>query len=439
MIDSLRSRLNTVNAFQFFQLFRYGSAILISILLANSYLTATDIAHYEWLLYIGTAVSFFWVNAFLQALLPRYPKYSAKEQKAFLFTVFLFFCGLSLLIFLLLYFGRAGLLPLLTGRTELLYFDYFLWFLLFNLPTGLVEYTYLLQKRSGWILIFGACSFGAYALAVCLPVWLGYSLERSIQWMVGVALGRFLWLLVLIFRQASFGWRTDLLRPYLVLAWPLVAYAVLGGIAQLFDQWLVGRVYAEDRLFAIFRYGARELPIAMALVSGLSAAMVPVVSEQLEEGLVQIREKSRRLFHWLFPLSIGLMLTSHWFFPALLSEEFAESVPIFNIYLLLLISRVLLPSTVILGLQKTKVILAVSIGEVLINILLSLYLVHDFGLSGIAIATVFAFLFEKLALAFYLYQRWGIVPTRYVDFRWYGSYVLLLLLAYIWTISGFSI
>jgi len=409
---------------------RYGSAILISILLAKSSLTAEGITNYEWLLYIGTAVSFFWVNPFLEALLPIYPKQNDLDKGALLFNAFLLYSTISLLIFLLLKFGSTFFIPLLTGRASVPYFDTFLLFLLFNLPTVLVEYIYLLRKKSTWIIYYGMLSFGAYALAVLLPIFLDWGLEWSIQLIAAVAFGKYLWCLILITRYGHANRRMDLLREYIWLAVPLMAYAVVAGFAGVFDNWLVSRSFDSDQAFAIFRYGARELPLATALVGGISAAMIPRVVEDLGAALIELKAKARRMYHWVFPISILLMLSSDALFPLIFSPEFAESSAVFKVYLLALVARVLLPYTLIMGLRQTKIILGVSILEMIINVVFSLWFVQIWGLPGIALATVVAFLFEKLTLSILLKMKFDIRIQQYTDLRWYFFYSGLLVGSY---------
>ena len=409
---------------------RFGSAILISILLAKSSLTAEGITNYEWLLYIGTALSFFWVNPFLEALLPIYPKQNDSEKGAILFNAFLLYSSISLLIFVLLKFGSTFFIPLLTGRSSIPYFDTFLLFLLFNLPTVLVEYIYLLQKKSQWIVLYGMLSFGAYALAVLVPVFFDFGLEWSIQLIALVAFGKYLWCLALIIRYGQINRRLDLLREYVWLAIPLMAYAVVAGFAGVFDNWLVTRSFDSDQAFAIFRYGARELPLATALVGGISAAMIPRVVEDLGAALIELKDKARRMYHWVFPVSILLMLSSDALFPIIFSAEFAESAGIFKVYLLALVARVLLPYTLIMGLRQTKIILGVSILEMIVNVVFSLWFVQIWGMPGIAMATVVAFLFEKFTLSSLLKIKFDIRIQQYTDLRWYFFYSALLIGSY---------
>ncbi|MEM9919786.1 MAG: polysaccharide biosynthesis C-terminal domain-containing protein [Bacteroidota bacterium] len=422
--------INNVNAFQFFQLFRAGSAILISIILAKSSLGLADIAVYEWLLYIGLFVSFFWINAFLQALLPTFPQLSTDLQRPFLANVYLLFVGVSSFLALMLWLQPELWIRWLTGQNELPWFSWYILFIWLNLPTSLVEYIYLLNNRSRQVLLYGILSFGGYFVAVVGPILLGYGLGGAIRSIVLVGALRFIWLTYLVRPWQYTRWQATEIKNYIWLALPLIVYTFLAGAAQMFDNWLVGWYYEDKEPFAIFRYGARELPLATALAGGLSAAMIPEVSKNVSTALGIIRQKSLRIIHWLYPISIVLMLISPFLYPLVYSDAFSASARIFNIYLLLLVSRVLLPYSILMGLKQTRAILFISVSELLVNVILSLLLIGEWGLEGIAVATVVAFLFEKLLMITYIYYKYSFSPKTYIPIRCYLIYSTLLIVAF---------
>jgi O-antigen/teichoic acid export membrane protein len=113
------------------------------------------------------------------------------------------------------------------------------------------------------------------------------------------------------------------------------------------------------------------------------------------------------------------------------SSDFEGSAQIFMIYLLLISSRLLFPQTVAVGLGKNKVLLFISVIELAVNVGLSLLLLKPFGLEGIAMATVVAFMLDKILIAAYLYYNQGISPKRYTPLPTYFFWLLMLLLTYI--------
>jgi Na+-driven multidrug efflux pump len=125
------------------------------------------------------------------------------------------------------------------------------------------------------------------------------------------------------------------------------------------------------------------------------------------------------------------MLVSGWLYPQLFSAEFAQSASVFNVYLLLVISRVVFPQTLLIGLRHAKAIMLVSIIELLLNISLSLLFVQWFGLVGVAYATVLAFAVEKLMLIGILYRKEGISPVSYWPWKEHLAYSVVMMGVYV--------
>ncbi|MBP6826421.1 MAG: hypothetical protein KA165_07670, partial [Saprospiraceae bacterium] len=77
---SFSGHLSTSRALQIFQVMRMGAVILTSILLAKSGLDTAGIGNYEMLLYIGTTLTFFWVNGLLQGMPPVYVRLKEDDR-----------------------------------------------------------------------------------------------------------------------------------------------------------------------------------------------------------------------------------------------------------------------------------------------------------------------------------------------------------------------
>jgi O-antigen/teichoic acid export membrane protein len=87
----------------------------------------------------------------------------------------------------------------------------------------------------------------------------------------------------------------------------LILATFLSGSAQFVDGFIVTS-YFDEETFAVFRYGARELPLAMLLANALSNAMLPDFAqrENLTQNLRQLKENVSRLMHFLFPLTAAI-------------------------------------------------------------------------------------------------------------------------------------
>jgi O-antigen/teichoic acid export membrane protein len=185
-------------------------------------------------------------------------------------------------------------------------------------------------------------------------------------------------------------------------------------------------------MFAIFRYGARELPLVALLAHALSNAIVPaIIRDGPAAGLKKLRERSSRMASWMFPLTIGLVLVAYILFPAVYGKNFLESAGVFNLFLLLITSRLLFPQTVLIALKKTRILMIASLLELILNIGLSLMLVQIWGIRGVALATVIAYYFERALLMTYTRVVMGIRAGQYMDIRKHFSWSAILLAAYL--------
>jgi O-antigen/teichoic acid export membrane protein len=128
----------------------------------------------------------------------------------------------------------------------------------------------------------------------------------------------------------------------------------------------------------------------------------------------------------MYPLSIVLLLFAKPIYKWMFSPEFTRSADVFVIYLLAIVSRVLFPHTILIGLKKTRTLFRISVIEVFLNIGLSLWLVHGYGVVGVALATVITYVISKIILISYNYIKLGFKPNEYIPIKWYTFYSLIL-------------
>jgi len=152
------------------------------------------------------------------------------------------------------------------------------------------------------------------------------------------------------------------------------------------------------------------------LANSLSLAMVSQIAKQENQHLAleELKQQSTRLMNVLFPITWIFLLCSKFLYPLIFSATFVQSASIFNIYLLLIISRMIFPQSVILALKRSDIILKTSYWEIAINFVSSIVLMWQFGMIGIAYGTVIAFLSEKVILTYRL-------KTLGIDFQLYTN------------------
>jgi len=400
------------------------------------FLPQEDIAVYEMFWFTASILSFFWVASSINAALTFLPKLNNEERKKALFNIFLFFTVVSIVMSGILYLSAGWFTSTFGMEEELPYIPLLCLFLVFQTPSWLVQIFYLLLKKYKEIFIYGTIAFGLQLIAVIIPLLLSMGLEEIFIGLIIMSAVKFIWLLVLIWRHTTFSFDYQMLTPFYALALPLVLKAFLNRGYESIDGLIVNSYFQDESAFAVFRYGAREMPYVTLFIGAIVTAMLPTMASNLDGGMQKLKEQTFNLSKWMFPLSAVFMLISPWIFSYAFTPEFRDSAYVFNVYLLMLSSRILLPQTIVMAKEKSYFLLLSAAIEIVVNVLLSLLFVRIFGLLGIAFASVIAFYVNKLNQMFYLKMKHDISPRQYVAVRphfafsvlLYGSFVLSLFL-----------
>jgi hypothetical protein len=420
-------------AMQLFQVLRLTASVGSGILLAKSDLSLGDLGVYETQVYLGSFAVFLGVNGLLQAMTPIYSRLPDHEKPALLTASVGVFAMIGALLAGSLYAGATILVPLLTGLPIVPHLGWFCMWLFLNTAVLPVEIIYLLRQEPRHIIGWGVVSFGLHLVALAAPVWTGYGLEGSWQALAALGLVRACWMSGLLARYGGTAHFWSVSRAFLWFGMPLVANTLVGSAILLFDNWLVGQYYRSDAVFALYRYGSREFPLALALATALGMAMVPLLSTDLSAGLAELKRRTRRLMHVVFPVALLLMLSVHWWFPLVFNADLAAAARLFKIYLLLTATRVLLPNAIVLGLGKPAILLYVGLAELCLKVATGWLGLYFGDLEGLAWSAIGCFAFEKIALMLYLAQRIKIRTTEWLDIWWYAGYVAALVLGYWYT------
>jgi O-antigen/teichoic acid export membrane protein len=428
---SLRFDWSIARAMQAYQLMRVGAAVLTGVVLAKSGLSTADIGIWEMLLYLGSFVVFLGVNGLLQGI-ALYHVQHADKGNAFIFNALWTFGAIGLLFSSILYLGATWIVPALTGRATLPWLGWYCTYLLLSIPTLPLEIYYMIRQRSLALTIWGLTGFGGYLVVLGAAVWSGWGLGLAIQILTVLAALRAVWVFV------EMGWppKPDgSISAYWKLSWPLVINSLQGTLIGWFDPWLVAWWYADPALFAIFRYGSREFPLALALATGLGTAMTYNIGQDRAAGMAELRRRGMSLMHIVLPLSAVLIIMTPYLFPIVFNADFIAAIPLFQVMLLVTLSRVLLPNSVLVGIGDTKSVAQIGTMELALKIGAGYYFNAYYGIMGVVVSFVLCCFFEKIALAWLLWRRHGVHPRAWLDVRWYSFYVLLLGVILVFTLQ----
>ena len=428
---------------QVFQFLRFFVFLIISIFFTKTSLSETEIGDWEYVMFLTGALSFSWVTGFMQSFMTLFkrnrifhsPKstYTHTEKSPEFFNAFLLLLAFSLFfsLFILVMnrnipvFSHFGSIPYV--RLVALYF-------LLSQPTALIEYIYLLRNKPKHILYYGFITFGLQVTLTFGAILLGKGIEGAILWgLVIVSAIRFVWLLDLLRKYAAFQFSWAFIKDNLYIGYPIVISCLLSGSSQYLDG-LIASIAFDAENFAIFRYGAKELPFVVVMTTALSNTMIPefATRKNIPALLEEIKVKSLKMMHFLFPLSIVFMLSAKYLYANILFRDvFTRSADIFMIYQLMIMSRILFPQTILIGLKKTKFIMWASGVTLLVNIPLSVLLVQYYDVVGIALATMLVHILEKIILVGYNHFKLGIRMESYIPIRWFLFYCALIVLVFV--------
>lgn len=165
----------------------------------------------------------------------------------------------------------------------------FLIYYLVNTPGQLIEYVFFLEDKYKWLKIFCLISFPLQIVFFSVPL----ILFNDLFW--GIA-GLLLWSVLrcffLIFHYHSGYFILDkkILFKWIGYSIPLLFSALVGGLASVINAALVQYNFSGNTaVFAIYRYGARELPFVNGLFEGLGIGIIPSLVTNLQDGLIKLK------------------------------------------------------------------------------------------------------------------------------------------------------
>lgn len=386
------------------------------------------------LMLLSSSLTFFWVSSITNTLIPFYHASDEEKQKRILFNAFAILTIFSLV---------AGIITAVVGHykypKDADLFQMFGLVVFLNTPTYIADYIFYLKGKYKSLMIWGIVTFGAHIILLCLPIFMRQTLNLAINLLVILSMIKFNYTLVLLMKYSLISFHTRLIQEFMKKVLPFLFSILLAGSMDYINSFIV-EYYFSPIDFAVFRYGAKELPIFLILANSLSNIYSGEIANfnkngQLQEGLAKLKTSSTKLMRWLFPSTILLILVSKYFFELAYNQDLVQGYKIFNIYLLLIISRMLFPQTVIMGLMKNRIFYLVSTNYLIINCILSFWLIGFMGIEGIAYATVISFMVEKILLVIYCKME-GVQLSKYTSVTEYVFYSLLTLAVFFLNLTG---
>lgn len=414
--------------YQYFLILRYAVSLVASIIIVHSGLPKEDIGTYEWILFLVHTGTFFFHHGLTTFIMATYEAQDHEKRSGFIAGAYSLVLVLALLVAMVMY-----VLVYYLGHSALFsniqpYIIYIIGYIIVMSALALVESVYFLLGKTQLLLRYIHFSqLGIIVLFFIVAV-TAPSVPNFLMTLIGFGLVRWLYFVLTMRCVPLLSANVGLITTVLAGSIPILTNQILAFLMEITDGWMV-KYFFDSSTFAVFRYGARELPLTNFLFAGLSLTYVSVLQANGFD-LTIFKQKVNKLMYYTYPIAMILMLTSPYLFSMVYTDAFRDSAVIFNVYLLILMSRVLLPQTVLMAKQQFNIITYSTIIEIVVNVTLSLWWVHWWGIKGLVFATAIAYMVQKMVLIAYNRKVNGIVLNDIIDVKHYTLLSGALLLSF---------
>lgn len=204
------------------------------------------------------------------------------------------------------------------------------------------------------------------------------------------------------------------MREMLKFSVPLGMATMFGTMTMQLDKVIVS-VLTSPEEFAVFSNGAVEVPLIGIITGSVTVVVLAEMRKSAAEGKYQetvrlFRLTAEKTSYILFPAMFFLFISADSFIQTLFSEKYADSVVPFRWYLLLLPVRTVVFGSLLMAMNKTKVILFRSFVSLCVNCVLSIIFVSIFGAWGAVIATVVTVYLWDVAYNLYTFEKLLLIP-----------------------------
>lgn len=425
---------DSVLALQVFNLLRFSAFFLVSILLVKIPLQIEEIADYEYVLFLSSIVTGWWINGFLQGFMVdsgTAPKRGPEEIFRTYSHLFVLYGGLIMLLVVggIEILAHSGLLtPPPQGFFAYLLFHFIL------LAATLMAYYFHRRNRPKYIYLLGIYFFLLYLGSFTLLWKEDMRLPDVYATLAILAVPILIGWIILYIRSRQSSQSALVTRfPHLSI---LMLVQGIGFISLWSDGFWVQYFYGTEKIFALFRYGGREFPLFLILTTTFATALIPESGSRA--GLARLRNGSLRYIKWFFPLAILLIVMSRPLFTLVYSADFRPASLIFDLYILLVIFRVLFLRTILIGHRRFKILLGISLIELLVNIAVSYILYWPWGLLGLIAGSFIAHLIEMILALKLIWKNLNLPPGAFIPVREYLLFVagIILVLVIKYTFFG---
>jgi len=189
---------------------------------------------------------------------------------------------------------------------------------------------------------------------------------------------------------------------------------VVGVIARWLDKIYVIFLLSAAN-FAIFVNGTIEIPLFAVLISTVETFMLTKISHNIADkknSALIFKEGFKLLSYISFPVFFMLLIVHKEAFSVIFNNKYNESVPIFLISIFIIPLRINHYSVILQCYNNTNKILAGSVMDIILALLLMTLLYPAFGVAGVALSIVVS---TYLQVFYYIWHSAKLIKVHITD------------------------
>lgn len=151
--------------------------------------------------------------------------------------------------------------------------------------------------------------------------------------------------------------------------------------------------FFSTKIFAIYSIGAFNIPVVAIITSTVAKVMLPELSKCQKEGntelVIQIWQNAmRKMNFFLFPIFVYFFIMSHDFIVALFTDKYVDSVPIFRIGLLAILTSGINTGAILNAYAQTRYQMNIGFARISAAIVVLYLFIKFWGVIGAISANV---------------------------------------------------
>ena len=223
--------------------------------------------------------------------------------------------------------------------------------------------------------------------------------------------------------------RFSMLKEQLRYSLPIGAGNAAWMIQGKLHQYFVSGFF-NPAVFAVYAVGCFKLPLLDIITSSVGSVMIPAISRHQKDGntqrILEIWNRAiKKMNLLLFPVFVFFLITADEFITILFTTEYAGSIPIFRIGLVLILISSINTGAVLQAYAETRYIMKIAILRLPVTAVLLWVCIHLWGVIGAMTADALALVLFRFIVLKKVARVLRLPFTRVIDWRMNGRILAL--------------